>query len=164
MKPLNYVKRRKQILIFSLYFSFLLIILFLCSFLTLSTASKGISLLNEKKNSYDAVFHKQAELNFQLEDIYKNLNNLRSKRRTLVEHREMQKLISDTRIMLENDIGNNAQSKQYYTLYEALFAHLKEIQSIMDVYETEENRRIHNIDQLEKCKQKYKEINNNKYN
>ncbi len=163
MKPLNYIKRRKQILKFSLYFSFLLAILLTCGLFTLTTASKGIALLNEKKSNYDAVFSKQAELNFQLEDIYKNLNSLKNKKRTLVEHKEMQKLISDTRIMLEKEIGTDNQDIKYYNLYKELFKHLKEIQSIMDVYEKEESKRIHNIDQLEKCKQKYKELNNNKY-
>ncbi|MEP0213461.1 MAG: type VI secretion system TssO [Cellulophaga sp.] len=164
MKPLNYIKRRKQILKFSLYFSFLIIVLLVCGSFTLNTATKGITLLNEKKASYDAIFNKQAQLNYQLEDIYKNLSSLKNKQRTLTEHKEMQKLISDTRLSLEKEININKQDAKHYELYQELFKHLGEIQSIMDVYKKEESKRLYNIDQLEKCKQKYKEINSNQFN
>lgn len=164
MKPLNHIKRRKQILKFSLYFSFLIIVLLVCGSFTLNTATKGITLLNEKKASYDAIFNKQAQLNYQLEDIYKNLSSLKNKQRTLTEHKEMQKLISDTRLSLEKEINVNKQDAKHYELYQELFEHLGEIQSIMDVYKKEESKRLHNIDQLEKCKQKYREINSNQFN
>ncbi|APU09427.1 MULTISPECIES: type VI secretion system TssO [Cellulophaga] len=164
MKPLNHTKRRKQIVKFSLYFSLLIIVLLVCGSFTLNTATKGITLLVEKKDNYDAIFKKQAELNFQLEDIYKNLSSLKNKRRTLTEHKEMQKLISDTRLSLEKEININKHDAKNYKLYQELFNHLGEIQSIMDVYKKEESKRLHNIDQLEKCKQKYREINSNQFN
>ncbi|MGJ8660308.1 MAG: hypothetical protein ACSHWV_10695, partial [Cellulophaga fucicola] len=73
-------------------------------------------------------------------------------------------LISDTRLSLEKDINENKHDAKHYELYQELFNHLREIQSVMDVYRKEESKRIHNIDQLEKCKKKYQEINSNQFN
>lgn len=168
MKPLNYLERRKQTITFSIYFGLLLLFLFSCGVLTLVTAEKGIELLENKKNRYEKVFKKQAEISFQLEGIYKNLYSLKNKDRNLGEHKQMQKLITDARELIEQEIDTldtkdtlNINNK-HYKLYAELLYQIKDFQGIMDVYEKEKEKRTHNIEQLEKCKEKYQELSKQK--
>ncbi|CAA0157001.1 type VI secretion system TssO [Tenacibaculum maritimum] len=163
MKPLNHPERRKQILTFGIYFTLLLLFVFVCGILTLVTARKGISLLEEKKDRYERVFRKQAEISFQLKGIYKNLYSLKNKRRNMGEHKQMQKLITDARVLIEQEIDSTAGGKsEYYKLYLELLNQVKDFQGIMGVYEKEQDKRRHNIEQLEKCKEKYQELSKQK--
>lgn len=162
MRASNYKNRRKQIPRFWLFFSILMAVLFICGFSTLKTADKGIALLKEKKVRYDEVFKRQAEFNFQLDEIHKMLYSLRNKRRNPGEHRQMQKLITDKRELLEQEIDSGLKKNKDHILYIALLNQVRDIQSIMDIYAKEEEKRRHNIDQLEKCKEKYREISKQK--
>lgn len=162
MKALNYKKRRKQIFIFWLFFSLLLAVLFACSFSTLKTADKGIALLKDKKARYDEVFKRQAEFNFQLDEIHKMLYSLKNKRRNPGEHKQMQKLITDNREKLEKEIDTNHTEGKDHILYLEFASQISDIQSVMDIYQKEEDKRRHNIEQLEKCKEKYIEVSKQK--
>lgn len=162
MKPLNYTKRKRQILKFSIYFVVLLSLLFACSFLTLITAKKGIILLENKKNKYEEVFKKQAELSLQLENIYKNLYSLQNKNRNLGEHKQMQKLITNARKLMEQEIDTTKIENKSYKLYLEFLHQIEDFQDIMDIYQKEKGKRLHNIEQLEKCKEKYKELSKQK--
>ncbi len=162
MKPLNYIERKKQIFIFGIYFMMLLIFLFFCSFFTLVTAKKGISLLENKKDKYEKVFKKQAEISFQLEGIYKKLYSLQNKNRNLGEHKQMQKLITDARKLIEQDIDTTNIENKPYKLYFEFLNQIEDFQNVMDVYQKEKGKRLHNIEQLEKCKEKYKKLSKQK--
>lgn len=162
MRPLNYAERKKQILSFSIYFSVLLVILFSCSFFTLITAKKGIVLLESKKDKYEKVFKKQAEISFQLERVYKNLYSLQNKSRNLGEHKQMQKLITNARKLIEQEIDTTNTENKSYKLYFEFLYQIEDFQDVMDVYQKEKGKRLHNIGQLEKCKEKYKELSKQK--
>ncbi len=162
MKPLNYKNRKGQILSFGIYFGILLIFLFTCSFLTLVTAKKGITLLENKKNKYEEVFKKQAEISFQLEGIYKNLYSLQNKNRNLGEHKQMQKLITNARKLIEQEIDTVNIENKPYKLYFEFLNQVGDFQDVMDIYQKAKGKRLHNIEQLEKCKEKYKELSRQK--
>ncbi len=160
MKPLNHTNRVKQILIFSLYFGLTLLILSICGTFTLITAQKGISLLEQKKADYDAVFVTQTKLNFELDKLFRNLNDLKNKNRTASEHKQMQKLITTDRMLMQEsiNISDKEGHMERYALYTLILANIKDVQSTLDVYERESNRRLYNKEQLEKCRKKYEEL------
>lgn len=162
MKPLNYAERKRQIFAFCIYFTMLLVFLFTCSFLTLVTAKKGIVLLENKKDKYDKVFKKQADISFQLEGIYKKLHNLKNKDRNLGEHKQMQLLITEERKLIEQDIDTTDVENKHYKLYFEFLTQIEGFQIIMDSYQKEKEKRRHNMEQLEKCKEKYKELSKRK--
>ncbi len=162
MKPLNYPERKRQILTFGVYFGVLLIFIFTCFLLTLITAKKGIELLENKKDRYEKVFKKQAEISFQLENIYKNLYSLQNKNRNLGEHKQMQKLITDARKRIEADIDTTDVNNKYCKLYFEFLNQIKDFQGVMDIYQKEKDKHSHNTEQLERCKEKYKNISKQK--
>lgn len=129
--------------------------------MTIVTAQKGISLLESKKTEYDDVFKKQAELNFQIEELFRDLNNLKTKRRNSSEHKHMQKLITKKRLLMENDIAMQAD-KSKYEVYKVMLEQVRVIQSSMDELDRESKKRESNMEQLEKCRIKYQELNKNK--
>ncbi len=161
MKPRNYEKRRKRTLEFVFYFSIMVVIMFTCGVYTLITAQEGITLLETKKKSYDKVFKKQAEITFQFDEIFKNLYSLKTKRRNLSEHKQMQKIISDARNTLELDLKNQEGDVDSYGLYLELLVDIEQIQRFMDYYEVEVDKRDYNMKQLEKCRKKYQELIHN---
>mgnify|MGYP000764469287 CR=1 FL=1 len=105
MEAENKKARLKAKLRFTLVFAIALIVTTTGGVVTIVTAQKGISLLESKKAEYDNVFKKQAELNFQIEELFRDLNNLKTKRRNSSEHKHMQKLITKKRLLMENDIA-----------------------------------------------------------
>ena len=141
MEAENKIARLKAKLRFTLVFAIALIVTTTGGIVTIVTAQKGISLLESKKAEYDNVFKKQAELNFQIEELFRDLNNLKTKRRNSSEHKHMQKLITKKRLLMENDIA---------------------IQSSMDDLDRESKKRESNMEQLEKCRIKYQELTKNK--
>ena len=142
MKPSNYDRRVEGFIAFYAVFAVLLLVFFISSYITISIAEKGINLLEEKRNKYEQVFKHQAELNFMLDDLNKKLFALRSKKRNAGEHKQLQKIISEAREELEKDIDTTKI----------------EIQTVMDLYEIEDNKRSYYIEQLEKCKQIYQDL------
>ena len=84
MEAENKIARLKAKLRFTLVFAIALIVTTTGGIVTIVTAQKGISLLESKKAEYDNVFKKQAELNFQIEELFRDLNNLKTKRLSLI--------------------------------------------------------------------------------
>ncbi len=158
MRPKNYNKRNTSIAIFGALFIVLLLVFFISSYITISIAEEGINLLEEKRNKYEQVFKQQAELNFMLDDLNKKLFALRSKKRNAGEHKQLQKIISETREELEKDIDTTKVGNEHYTIYSQLLSQVREIQTVMDLYEIEDNKRSYYIEQLEKCKQIYQDL------
>lgn len=161
MEATNKKARLKAKLRFSLAFAIALTVTTTAGVATIVTAQKGISLLESKKSEYDNVFKKQAELNIQTEELFRDLNNLKTKRRNSSEHRHMQKLITKKRSSMENDIAVQAD-KSKYEVYRAMLEQIRVIQSSMDDLDRERKRRESNMEQLEKCRIKYQELTRNK--
>lgn len=160
MKSLNHSDRVKKTRKFALFFSFAIVVIFLCGVVTLVTANKGVTLLINKKESYDNVFRKQAELNFKLDEVYKQLYSLRTKKRSTGEYRQMQKLISDTRVFLGRDITDaNDSILPAYKLYHELFLEISAIQFVLNSHKVEDDKREYNKTQLQKCQRKYRKLN-----
>jgi hypothetical protein len=159
MIEINIIDRRKQILIFSAVFAFLLGVIVISGSISLISAQHGIALLEAKKSSYDRLFQKQAEFNFTIEEIFRDLHNLRSKKRTSNEYKHMQKIITEKRMLMEEEIlALEEQQQGHYVLYQKLLELVKETQEIFDAYDSQSRKREYNMDQLEKCRQKYQEI------
>ena len=156
MEAENKIARLKAKLRFTLVFAIALIVTTTGGIVTIVTAQKGISLLESKKAEYDNVFKKQAELNFQIEELFRDLNNLKTKRRNSSEHKHMQKLITKKRLLMENDIAMQAD-KSKYEVYKAMLEQIRVIQSSMDDLDRESKK-----EQLEKCRIKYQELTKNK--
>lgn len=159
MIEINIIDRRKQTLIFSAVFAFLLGVIFISGSISLISAQHGIALLEEKKSSYDRLFQKQAEFNFAIEEIFRDLHNLRSKKRTSSEYKYMQKIITKKRMLMEEEIeALEDQQQGHYVFYQQLLELVRETQEIFDAYDSQSRKREYNMDQLEKCRQKYQEI------
>jgi len=158
MKSVSQEIRAKNIRDFSISFTMLIVMFFLCCYITISIAEEGINLLEEKRNKYEQVFKQQAELNFMLDDLNKKLFALRSKKRNAGEHKQLQKIISEAREELEKDIDTTKIGNEHYTIYSQLLSQVREIQTVMDLYEIEDNKRSYYIEQLEKCKQIYQDL------
>lgn len=164
MRPLNYPERQKAKTAFAISFAITLVFLFMCGAFTLVTAQKGVALLEQRKTDYDEVFKKQAELNFQLDQLFRDLNNLKTKGRNSSEHKQMQKLITNVRMLMEEDITTSSEKERYHSLYLIMLEQIKVIQSTMDMFERESSKRQYNMEQLEKCRQKYQELTKKKIN
>lgn len=161
MEAENKKARLQAKLRFFLVFVITLVVITSGGVVAIVTAQKGITLLESKKTEYDEVFKKQAELNFQIEELFRNLNNLKTKRRNTSEHKHMQKLITKKRLLMESDI-NIQTDKSKYEVYQAMLDQIRIIQSSMDELDRESNKRESNMEQLEKCRIKYQELNKNK--
>lgn len=71
----------------------------------------------------------------------------------------MQKIITQKRMQLEEEIaGFEGEEQKHYSLYLQLLELIKETQGVFDDYDYQSRKREYNIDQLEKCRQKYQEI------
>ncbi len=153
----NAEDRRKQTFAFSIAFVILLGIIAFSSSVSLISAQHGANLLESKVSAYDRLFQKQAEFNFLIEEIFRDLHNLRSKKRTSNEYKYMQKIITRKRMLLEEEI-TGLEAQEHYILYQQLLSLIKETQAVYDAYDYQSRKREYNIDQLEKCRQKYQEI------
>ncbi len=158
MKPLNHSDRKRGQLIFTLYFGLLILFLFVLSVFTLITAQKGITLLEKKQNDYNAVFRKQAEIGFQLDEMIKQLYSLKNKKRTLGEHKHLQNLITKDRFSIEEDIQNSKEGSDVYEIYKVLLQEIETTQKVLDLHKQEYDERNYNKEQLEKCRSKYEKL------
>ena len=156
METLNTDDRKQKKAIFCLVFFITLLLTALCGSASIVTAQKGISLLKEKKAEYDEMFKKQAELNFQMEELFKDLNNLKMKQRNTSEHKHMQQLITRKRLRMEDEISLIEWGN--YEIYQQMLEQIKVIQSTMDNLDRENKKRDSNMEQLEKCRMKYQEL------
>lgn len=167
MRIQNIDNIKKQRRIFYLSFFVLMVLIFSSGAFMLVTADRGIALLEQKKIFYDKVIQKQAEFNFALDGIFRDLYNLKTKPRTSNEYKYMQKIITDQRMKIEEEISsmpNEVQSN--YVVYSQILEVINEVQATMDALDVENRKREYNMDKLEKCRKKYQEItrNNNEKN
>ena len=146
MEAMNIEERKSAKWKFSIIFVVTLLVIALCGSISIVTAQRGIALLENKKSEYDEVFKKQAELNFQIEELFRELNSLKTKKRQL----------------MENEITSFASNKQNYEVYKVMLDQIKEIQVTMDNLDREAKKRESNIEQLEKCRNKYQELTKEK--
>lgn len=71
----------------------------------------------------------------------------------------MQKIITQKRMLMEEELLSLEESHQgHYTIYIELLELIKETQAVFDAYDSQSRKREYNMDQLEKCRQKYQEI------
>lgn len=159
MKPLNHKKRNIFQLQFLFVFLITLTLIFCSSLFAIHTGKKGIDVLEKKHAEYNAIFEKQASITFKLDEITKYLHKLKNKKRTLGEHKQFQSLISNMRTEIANEIDTTESSsvKNYkFQLYSELLVQIKDIQTMVDVYEDESEEYLYNKELLEKCRQKYR--------
>lgn len=159
MESTNMDERKNTKWKFSIIFFVTLAIIALCGSVSIVTAQKGIALLENKKSEYDEVFKKQAEFNFQLEELFRDLNSLKTKKRNASEHKHLQNLITKKRQLMEKEIADYSHN---YEIYGIMLEQIKEIQVTMDYLDREAKRRESNIEQLEKCRDKYQELTKEK--
>ena len=162
MEAMNIEERKSAKWKFSIIFVVTLLVIALCGSISIVTAQRGIALLENKKSEYDEVFKKQAELNFQIEELFRELNSLKTKKRNASEHKHLQNLITKKRQLMENEITGFASNKQNYEVYKVMLDQIKEIQVSMDNLDREAPKRESNIEQLEKCRNKYQELTKEK--
>lgn len=162
MKAMNIEERKSAKWKFFIIFAVTLLIIALCGSISIVTAQKAIALLENKKSEYDEVFKKHAELNFQIEELFRELNSLKGKKRNASEHKHLQNLITKKRQLMENEISSFESNGQNYEVYKVMLNQIKEIQATMDNLDREAKKRESNIEQLEKCRNKYQELTKEK--
>ncbi|ATA84354.1 type VI secretion system TssO [Capnocytophaga sputigena] len=153
----NKEEHKRQVFILSLLFALLLVTFGVCAYVTLIIANKGIAYQTANIKRYDRIFKHQAELNYQLDDLLNKLGSLRHKKRTVGEHKQLQKMITERRIALENEIDAIEEVEGDYAIYRELLSQIEEIQSVLELYDIEQRKRAYYISQLERCKTIYKE-------
>lgn len=162
MEAMNIEERKSAKWKFFIIFAVTLLIIALCGSISIVTAQKAITLLENKKSEYDEVFKKHAELNFQIEELFRELNSLKGKKRNASEHKHLQNLITKKRQLMENEISSFESNGQNYEVYKVMLNQIKEIQATMDNLDREAKKRESNIEQLEKCRNKYQELTKEK--
>lgn len=162
MEAMNIEERKSAKWKFFIIFAVTLLIIALCGSISIVTTQKAIALLENKKSEYDEVFKKHAELNFQIEELFRELNSLKGKKRNASEHKHLQNLITKKRQLMENEISSFESNGQNYEVYKVMLNQIKEIQATMDNLDREAKKRESNIEQLEKCRNKYQELTKEK--
>ena len=162
MEAMNIEERKSAKWKFFIIFAVTLLIIALCGSISIVTAQKAIALLENKKSEYDEVFKKHAELNFQIEELFRELNSLKGKKRNASEHKHLQNLITKKRQLMENEISSFESNGQNYEVYKVMLNQIKEIQATMDNLDRGAKKRESNIEQLEKCRNKYQELTKEK--
>ena len=104
MNEKNRKERKAAKIAFIIQFSYVLLLFLLFGICTLITARKGISTLEEKKALYDDIFRKQADYNFRMDDMFRNMNSLSTKERSGNEHRQLQLIITQERDKMLDEI------------------------------------------------------------
>lgn len=159
----NKPDRRRMLLFFTLSFLLLLVGIGGAGAFTLLTAQRGVALLEQKASAYDRVLQKQAEMNFQLEELFKDLHSLRTKPRTSSEYKYMQKRITENRMLMEEELAMmNEEERKPYVVYAEILEVIKATQGELDELDAVRRDRLYNMDQLEKCRKKYQELSKSK--
>ena len=104
MEAKNKKDRKKARTAFLAWFSLTLLLFFSFGIFTRIIAQKGISMLEEKKARYDGIFRKQADYNFRMDEMYRNMHSLTIKERTGNEHRLLQQIITQERDKMLDEI------------------------------------------------------------
>ena len=154
MEEKNKKERREAKATFMAWFSFTLFLFLLFGILSVITAQKGISMLEDKKARYDEIFRKQADYNFRLDEIFRNMNSLTTKERSGNEHRQLQLLITQERDKMIEEIGMADVDSSNYALYKSILEQVRTTQETIDSYNREARKREYNLGQLQKGRHK----------
>ena len=150
MEAKNKKERKKARTAFLVWFALTLLLFFTFGVFTLTIAQKGISMLEEKKARYDGIFRKQADYNFRMDEMYRNMHSLTIKERTGNEHRLLQQIITQER----DKIGMSDNDSNNYILYKSVLAQIRTTQESIDNYDKEARKRVYNLGQLQKGRQR----------
>ena len=102
-------------------------------------------------------------MNFQLEELFKDLHSLRTKSRTSSEYKYMQKRITQNRMLMEEELSMmNEEERKPYIIYAEILEVIKATQGELDELDAVRRDRLYNMDQLEKCRKKYQELSKSK--
>ena len=154
MNEKNRKERKAAKIAFIIQFSYVLLLFLLFGICTLITARKGISTLEEKKALYDDIFRKQADYNFRMDDMFRNMNSLSTKERSGNEHRQLQLIITQERDKMLDEINGTDADSINYALYKSILEHISTTQDAIDRYDREARRRAYNLGQLQKGRRK----------
>ena len=154
MNEKNRKQRKAAKIAFIIQFSYVLLLFLLFGICTLITARKGISTLEEKKALYDDIFRKQADYNFRMDDMFRNMNSLSTKERTGNEHRHLQLIITQERDKMLDEINGTDADSINYALYKSILEQISTTQDAIDRYDREARRRAYNLGQLQKGRRK----------
>lgn len=154
MDAKNKKERKSAITSFSLLFFFTLLLFLLLGITTLTTAKKGISMLEEKKVRYDEIFRKQADYNFRIDNLLRNINSLKNKDRTNNEHKQLQQIITQERVRMEDEIEMMYADSVYFSLYKAMLYQIQATQEVSDQLYKESRQREYYLEQLQKGRRK----------
>ena len=154
MEEKNKKERREAKATFMAWFSFTLFLFLLFGTLSVITAQKGISMLEDKKARYDEIFRKEADYNFRLDEIFRNMNSLTTKERSGNEHRQLQLLITQERDKMIEEIGMADVDSSNYALYKSILEQVRTTQETIDSYNREARKREYNLGQLQKGRHK----------
>jgi hypothetical protein len=158
MIPLNQPQIKEKKRSYYIMFSITFLFLFLCLTITLITANKGVSELEEKHNYYNEIVVKQGEMNLILDEILVLINDLRFKDRTLNERRNLQSLINEKWFLINAEIQRSKKDiYNPFTLYQEFLLEVQQIQTKIDALKETEGEFTINKIQLEKCIEKQKE-------
>ena len=154
MEAKNKKERKKARTAFLVWFALTLLLFFTFGVFTLTIAQKGISMLEEKKARYDGIFRKQADYNFRMDEMYRNMHSLTIKERTGNEHRLLQQIITQERDKMLDEIGMSDNDSNSYMLYKSMLAQIRTTQETIDNYDKEARKRKYNLGQLQKGRQR----------
>ena len=154
MNEKNRKERKAAKIAFIIQFSYVLLLFLLFGICTLITARKGISTLEEKKALYDDIFRKQADYNFRMDDMFRNMNSLSTKERSGNEHRQLQLIITQERDKMLDEINGTDADSINYALYKSILEQISTTQDAIDRYDRETRRRAYNLGQLQKGRRK----------
>lgn len=150
MNEKNRKERKAAKIAFIIQFSYVLLLFLLFGICTLITARKGVSTLEEKKALYDDIFRKQADYNFRMDDMFRNMNSLSTKERSGNEHRQLQLIITQERDKMLDEINGTDADSINYALYKSILEQISTTQDAIDRYDREARRRAYNLGQLQK--------------
>lgn len=156
MKALNQTERKKAGIKFISVFGLLLIVFSLCSFFTIQTGKKGISVLEKRHAGYTKIFEKQAAFSYEIDNIIKQLYQLKKKNRTLSQHRQFQGIISGLRDEINQEIADSEYEEQL-AVYGEMLNQVKQIQAVLDKFEEDNEEYAYFNELLERCIEKYQE-------
>ncbi|MBF1448625.1 MAG: hypothetical protein HXN57_02530 [Prevotella oris] len=154
MNEKNRKERKAAKIAFIIQFSYVLLLFLLFGICTLITARKGISTLEEKKALYDDIFRKQADYNFRMDDMFRNMNSLSTKERSGNEHRQLQLIITQERDKMLDEINGTDADSINYAFYKSILEQISTTQDAIDRYDREARRRAYNLGQLQKGRRK----------
>ena len=136
---------------FIFIFSFTLLLFVLFAVCTLKTAERGINMVDEKKVLYDEVFRKQASYNFRMDQMFKDMNNLVTEKRTDNEQAQYQMIIARHRQDMQDEIYRGDNDTTNYVLYKTLFDQLQATQETTATYFDEKRDLDYIMEQIQKA-------------